>query len=179
MFLFITILYIIQIFLAPLIVVRNRPLNKTEESQAKRGEMDDRTIMSATLPSLFMKMYVSDSWFLTSCSPLDLPTYTWKQERREVKDPLFFMVVPKSLSRETETLCWSRNNWVSHGHSFFFTPHFKWDSCRIVEEGLSQFLSVYFPKPNFHLHAVNINSYQILILIFTTSGMFSRYMYNF
>ena len=38
----------------PLIMVRNRPLKKTEESQVKGGEMDDRTIMSATpsLPSL-------------------------------------------------------------------------------------------------------------------------------
>ena len=30
------------------VMVRNRPLNKTEESQVKGGEMDDRTIMSAT-----------------------------------------------------------------------------------------------------------------------------------
>ena len=65
--------FVIQIF-SPLIMVRNRPLNKTEESQVKGGEMDDRTIMSAT-PHFLLFLHenmVFYSWVFETYSPLDL-----------------------------------------------------------------------------------------------------------
>ena len=66
----------------PLIMVRNRPLKKTEESQVKGGEMDDRTIMSAT-PHFLLFLHENMVFWLLLLSSLLIHLWTYLKAKEQ------------------------------------------------------------------------------------------------